>query len=79
MMQETGEGLRTEERQETRDREVAFTFRIPRLIPKETRVHLRAAQREMLLAVRSVLDSAIDRLEDRGQENQTRTTKIEIE
>ncbi len=78
-MQESGESSGAEGRQETREREMAFTFRIPRLIPKETRVHLRAAQREMLLAVRSVLDCAIDRLEDSGQENQTRTTKIEIE
>jgi len=79
MMEETGEGFRAEGRQETREREIEFRFRIPRLIPKETREHLRAAQREILLAVRSVLDCAIDRLEDRGQENQTRTTKIEIE
>lgn len=37
-----------------------------RLIPPETRVHLRNAGREQLLAVRSVLDAAIERLDRRG-------------
>ncbi|TAK34739.1 MAG: hypothetical protein EPO21_08680 [Chloroflexota bacterium] len=79
MMLEADESSRTEERQESREREIAFTFRIPRLIPREAKVHLRAARREMLLAVRSMLDCAIDRLEEREQESQTRTTKIDIQ
>lgn len=34
-----------------------------RLLPEETRSHLRNATREQLLALRSVLDAAIARLE----------------
>ena len=39
---------------------------MPRLmwLPKETRDHLRAARREQLLAVRSLIDAAIRRLEE---------------
>lgn len=35
------------------------------LVPSETRRHLRAAQREHLLALRSLVDAAIKRTEDR--------------
>jgi hypothetical protein len=35
------------------------------MLPSETRKHARAAWRENLLAVRSLLDSWIDRLEDK--------------
>ena len=36
-----------------------------RLVPAEARRHLRAAQRERLLAVRAFVDAAIKRTEDR--------------
>ena len=35
------------------------------LLPGEFKGHVRAARREMLLAVRSLLDAAIERLEER--------------
>lgn len=43
-------------------------FRVPRLVPLETRRHLRAARKELLLAARSVIDdiiAAIDRVDER--------------
>ncbi len=40
-------------------------FRPSRLLPYETRVHLNNAGREELLAIRSLLDAAIARLESR--------------
>ena len=38
------------------------------VVPAETRVHLRAAGREQLLAVRSLLDHWINRLRDEDQQ-----------
>lgn len=78
-MEETGGSFKPEERKEDRDREISLKFRIPRLIPHEARVHLRAARKEMLLAVRSMLDSAIEKMDERDQEGQTRTTRIDIQ
>lgn len=37
-----------------------------RTLPIETRSHLRNASREQLLAVRSILDAAIQRMDQRG-------------
>ena len=39
-----------------------FTF-----VPQEFRQHVRAARREQLLAVRSLLNAAIQRLEETGE------------
>ena len=39
----------------------------PRILPQETRRHLRNAARENILAVRSLLDAAIKRSERRGR------------
>jgi hypothetical protein len=38
------------------------------VVPAETRRHMRAAWRENLLAVRSLLDTWIDRLDDKAAE-----------
>jgi len=38
-----------------------------RLLPESTRGHLRAANKELLLALRSVIDSAIEYTEQREQ------------
>lgn len=48
------------------------------ILPSEFRAHTRAARKEMLLAVRSLLDSAIDRLEEEPKPA-PQATKIEIE
>jgi uncharacterized membrane protein len=48
------------------------------ILPSEFRAHTRAARKEMLLAVRSLLDTAINRLE--GEPKPARqAAKIEIE
>lgn len=47
------------------DREMGIEKLLRRLLPSETRQHLRNARREQLLAMRSFLDSWIER-EERG-------------
>lgn len=53
---------------------------VPPFLPRETRQHLYAARREMLLAARSLLDRSIHRLEEaeRRQEG-SKATKIQVE
>jgi hypothetical protein len=60
-------GLDYEEHPESPYDVLHVTLPLPRLmwLPKETRDHLRAARREQLLAVRSLIDAAIRRLEER--------------
>lgn len=62
-------------------------IRVPRLdrilreiFPEETLQHLRAARREQLLAVRSLLDHAIERIddEDRRAEADRAPRRVEI-
>ena len=45
-------------------------------IPQEFVKHMRAAHREILLAARSILDVAVERIEDRPKK---KATKIEVE
>lgn len=50
------------------------------LLPEEFRAHCRAAQKEMLLAVRSLFDAAIERLEQPPKNaTRRRATKIKVE
>jgi hypothetical protein len=60
-------GLDYEEHPESPYDFLHVTLPLPRLmwLPEETRAHLRAARREQLLAVRSLIDAAIRRLEER--------------
>lgn len=51
---------------------------IERLVPRETRAHLRAARREQLLAVRSLIDEAVKRTEE-GAERPRRGTSVRID
>ncbi len=49
-------------------------------LPDEFKTHRRAAQREMLLAWRSLLDARIEKLEKAGKEKSTpRATRIKVE
>ena len=51
------------------------------LIPKEFWQHRREARREMLLAMRSLVDGAIDRLEEKEEATKPptrRKTKVEV-
>jgi hypothetical protein len=45
-------------------------------LPAESRAHLRASRREMLLAMRSLIDAAIERTEEKPKK---KTTKIKVE
>lgn len=52
---------------------------LERAIPPEARRHLRAAQRERLLAMRAVLDAAIKRTEDQPPERPKRAESVRID
>lgn len=52
--------------------------RLTRLFPSEFRRHVMAAQREQLLAVRSLLDAVIDRLGPQEMQPK-RATKVDVE
>jgi hypothetical protein len=45
-------------------------------LPEEFRAHLRTARKEMFLAMRSLIDAAIERTEERPKK---KTTKIKVE
>lgn len=49
------------------------------LLPNETRSHVRASQKEMLLAFRSLLDEAIRYVEESEKPRSKRRTKIEVQ
>lgn len=59
--------------------DVAESLSPVRLLPNEARLHIRAAQREMLLAVRSVIDVAIERLETADRRRERRATRVEVQ
>lgn len=71
--------------QETSGREDDYWFRFtveaPRfmVMSREVGNHLRGAQREMLMAVRSLVDTAIERLDGDGRGRGRRTTRIQVE
>jgi hypothetical protein len=46
------------------------------LFPDEFRTHLKTSRKEMLLAMRSLIDAAIERTEEKPKK---KTTKIEVE
>jgi len=49
------------------------------MIPSDTRKHLKAAGREQLLAVRSLLDHWVDRLGDAPEKNEGARENIRID
>ncbi len=50
---------------------------LQRLVPPDVSKHLIASQREMLLAMRSVLDRAIDRMEEGEEKVAERNIPVE--
>ena len=66
---------------EQQGEEVILHFRRPSLrhLPKGTKSHLRTARKETLLAIRSLLDEAIERAEKEGEGKQRKRTKIEVD
>lgn len=73
-------GLDIEEQPEGPFDLLRLTLPLPRLLflPKETRDHLRAARREQLLALRSLLDQAIERLE-KPEKPKRKAERVEVE
>ena len=56
-----------------------FRSSLHSLLPAEFWEHRRAARREMLLAARSLLDTAIEHIEQQDAPRQKRAHKIEVE
>lgn len=50
-----------------------------RFLPEETRRHVRSAQREMLLAVRTLIDQLVEEIDAAEQRRERRTTKVHVE
>ena len=66
---------------ERQGEELVLRFKRPDLhLPDDTKSHLRIARKETLLAIRSLLDRAIERVEEaeKGKEKKKRA-KIEVE
>jgi len=63
------------------DGETIFRFKAPGIsvMPEATRSHLRAAHKEILLALRSLLDMAIQRAEEAEKPKTKERTKIEVQ
>ena len=61
--------------------EVVLRFKAPSIsiVPEATRSHFRTAHKEMLLALRSLLDTAIERAEAAEKAKTKKRTKIEVE
>jgi len=59
---------------------IVLRFKSPKLwgIPEPTRQHLMTAQKEMLLALRTMLDKAIEKTEETEKTKAKRKTKIEV-
>ena len=61
--------------------EVVLRFKSPKFrgLPDSTRQHLSVARKEMLLALRSMLDRAIERMEEPGETKGRRRSKIKVQ
>lgn len=61
--------------------EVVLRFKLPGLaiMPEATKGHFRMARKEVLLALRSVLDKAIERAEKAEEAKTKKRTKIEVQ
>ena len=61
--------------------EVVLRFKSPKfqVLPDTTRQHLLTARKEVLLALRSMLDKAIERTEETKATKGKRRTKIEVQ
>jgi len=61
--------------------EIVLRFKSPKFrgLPDSTRQHLLAARKEMLLALRSMLDRAIEKTEESKEAKGRKRTKIEVQ
>ena len=60
--------------------ELVLRFKAPQLqgLPESTKQHLRSAGKEILLALRNVLDTALEKAEESAGKREKRKTKIEV-
>ena len=58
--------------------EMVLRFKLPRF-PDSTKQHLLAVRKETLLALRSMLDRAIERMEEPGETKERKKTKIKVQ
>ncbi len=61
--------------------EIVLRFKVSGLsiMPEATRSHFRTAHKEILLALRSLLDKAIERTEEAEKTKAKKRTKIEVQ
>ena len=61
--------------------EVVLHFKSPKFwgLPDSTKQHLLVARKEVLLALRSMLDRAIERMEEPGETKGRRRSKIKVQ
>ena len=61
--------------------ELVIRLRLPRFeaVSKPTREHILAAHKEMLMALRSVVDVAIEHVDEAGKKKGKTRTKIDVE
>ncbi len=52
---------------------------MPELFTGETRKHVKAARKEMLLAIRNLIDIAVTHMEAKENKEQKQATKIEVQ
>ena len=60
------------------DGRFALYFHPPEVLPAETRQHLLSAQKEMLMALRSLVDRAIQRTEEADDDGEGRRHRVEV-
>lgn len=60
---------------------ILLRFKSPKFwgVPEPTRQHLMTAQKEILLALRTMLDKAIEKTEEAGKTKGKRKTKINVQ
>jgi len=70
---------------DTRGEQAEFTVRLPNfgrmlqeMFPEDFRSHMRAAQREQLLAMRSLIDAALERVDRPAEAKPPRKSRVEI-
>ena len=61
--------------------EVVLHFKSPKFwgLPDSTKQHLLVARKEVLLALRSMLDRTIERMEETGETKGRRRSKIKVQ
>ncbi len=67
------------EAERTDEGDLLFRLRKPRMFDDETRAHLREARKDMLMAMRSMIDAVLSATERRDEDNPNRRQNIDIE